>query len=213
MARRTISALFLLGVNIIPLLGVVFFGWNLFSILLLYWFESSVIGFFNIFKIGLAEKPMSDDSNLTINGRTANQYGKAYLIPFFIVHYGIFWIVHGVFVIAFFGFVANEMFGTASPGTSTTPGIGGGFSGFSGFEPVGVAIAAASLIVSHTVSFFVNFMRDEQYLDVSPNIQMFRPYPRVMVMHVTILGGGALAVYLGTPLAALILLVALSKPS
>lgn len=202
MARKTVSALFLIGVNTIPLFGVLFFGWSLFSILLLYWFENGIIGFFNVFKIALAKKPMSGESNFTINGRPANQMGKVFLIPFFIFHYGLFWIVHGVFVFVFFGFMAGDMFGSQS----SAPDLGGGFRGF---DPEGVAIAAASLALSHGVSFFVNFIRDQEYLNVSPDQQMFRPYGRVVVLHVTILGGGFLAAYLGTPLASLVLLVVL----
>lgn len=202
MARRTLSALVLIGVNTIPIFGVVFFGWNLFSILLLYWFENGIIGFFNVFKIALASKPMSGESSFTINGRPANRMGKAFLIPFFIFHYGLFWTVHGIFVVVFFGFMAGEMFG----GTSSAPDLGGGFRGF---DPEGVAIAAASLALSHGVSFFINFIREGEYLNVAPDEQMFRPYPRVVVLHVTILGGGFLAGYFGTPLASLILLVIL----
>lgn len=202
MARGTLSALVLVGVNTIPIFGVVFFGWNLFSILLLYWFENGIIGFFNVFKIALASKPMSGEARFTINGRPANRTGKAFLIPFFIFHYGLFWTVHGVFVVVFFGVLAGEMFG----GASSTPGLDGGFRGF---DPEGVAIAAASLALSHGVSFFVNFVREGEYLNVAPDEQMFRPYPRVVVLHVTILGGGFLAGYFGTPLASLILLVIL----
>lgn len=201
MARKTVSALFLIGVNTIPLFGVLFFGWSLFSILLLYWFENGIIGFFNVLKIALAARPMFGESNFTINGRPANQMGKVFLVPFFIFHYGIFWIVHGVFVFVFFGVLGGQMFGDAGPAE-----IG---SGFRGFDPEGVAIAAASLALSHGVSFFVNFIREGEYLNVSPDQQMFRPYGRVVVLHVTILGGGFLAAYLGTPLASLVLLVVL----
>lgn len=81
--------------NLIPLFGVLFFGWSLFSIVLLYWFENGVIGFFNVLKIGWARKPVSGESRFTINGRPANSFGKAFLIPFFIFHYGLFWTVHG----------------------------------------------------------------------------------------------------------------------
>jgi uncharacterized protein DUF6498 len=50
-----ITVLFLIAVNLIPLFGVLFFGWSLFSIKFLYWIENGIIGFFNIPKIALGE--------------------------------------------------------------------------------------------------------------------------------------------------------------
>jgi hypothetical protein len=47
------------------------------------------------------------------------------------------------------------------------------------------------------------------YLAVSPSGQMGEPYSRVVVLHVTILASGFLIEILGTPLAALVLLVVL----
>lgn len=198
--RKTISVLFLIGVNMVPLLGVIFYDWNLFSIMFLYWFENGIIGLFNVLKISRAAKPSSGNTNLTINGRPTNLSGKAFYVPFFIMHYGIFWVVHGVFVIVLFGLFGGQPFGSVGP-----PEIMGGFRGF---EPGGVAIAALSLFLSHGVSFFVNFLGNEEYLNVSPDEQMFQPYGRVIALHITILGGGFLAGYLGTPLASLIILVA-----
>ncbi len=181
-----ISVLFLIAVNMIPLFGVLFFGWSLFSIIFLYWIENGIIGFFNIFKIALARAP---GSNLTNDGRPLRLPIKAIRVIFFIPHYGIFWTVHGIFVFALFGMSSSDRFG--------------------GFEPGGVAVAASALFLSHGVSFLVNFLGKEEYLTVSPERQMTEPYSRVVVLHVTILAGGFLASFLGAPLAALILLVLL----
>jgi hypothetical protein len=183
-----IAALLLIVVNLIPLFGVLFFGWSLFSILLLYWLENGIIGFFNIFKIALARAPSSGGSGFTVNGRPVSPSNKEIRIIFFIFHYGLFWTVHGVFVFAFFG---------------PSSGL------FSGVGLRGVAIAAAALFLSHGVSFVVNFLGKEEYLTVSPDKQMSEPYSRVVALHVTILVGGFFADSLGAPLAALILLVLL----
>ena len=201
MTRKTLSVLFLIGVNMVPLLGVIFYGWNLFSIMFLYWFENGIIGFFNVLKISRASKPSSSTSNITINGRPSNLSGAAFYVPFFAMHYGIFWVVHGVFVIVLFGLFGGQPFGGVGP-----PEIAGGFRGF---EPGGVTIAALSLFLSHGVSFYVNFLKGEEYRNVSPDEQMFQPYGRVIALHITILGGGFLVGYLGTPLASLVLLVVL----
>jgi hypothetical protein len=185
-----IAALFLIAVNTIPLFGVLFFGWSLFSIMFLYWIENGIIGFFNIFKIALSRAPSSGGSGFTINRRPVSPSNKELRIIFFIFHYGLFWTVHGIFVFVFFGL-------------SSSSGL------FSGIGLRGVAIAAAALFLSHGVSFFVNFLGKEEYLTVSPDQQMTEPYSRVVALHVTILVGGFFADSLGAPLAALILLVLL----
>jgi hypothetical protein len=199
-ARKALPVLFLVGVNTVPVFGVVFFGWSLFSILLLYWFENGMIGLFNVPKIALAREPVS--ASFTVNGRPAGPRAKAFIIPFFVFHYGLFWIVHGVFVLVFFGFMGGQPFGSAGPVTDP-------LGGFRGFDPTGIAVAAAALFLSHGVSFFVNFLGNREYENVSPDEQMLRPYPRVIVLHATILGGGFLAGYFGAPLASLVLMVAL----
>ncbi len=181
-----ITVLFLIAVNAIPLFGVLFFGWSLFSIMFLYWLENGIIGFFNVFKIALARAP--GPSSFTINGRVVSPSNKGIRVIFFVFHYGLFWAVHGVFVFMFFG-TATDLFG----------GVG----------LRGIAIATAALFLSHGVSFFVNFLGKEEYLAVSPDGQMTAPYSRVVVLHVTVLAGGFLTESLGAPLAALVILVLL----
>lgn len=195
-----ISLVALVGVNLVPLFGVVFFGWSLFSIMLLYWLENGIIGLLNVAKIARAEAPASAGSRMKVNGRDASSLGKAAAIAFFVLHYGIFWVVHGVFVVALFGVLGGTLPTSGSP----FPALG---SGFAGFEPVGVAVAFVSLVLSHGLSFFVNFIGDEEYREVSPGEQMMRPYSRVVALHAAILGGGFLAGYLGAPVAALAVLV------
>ena len=184
-----ISVLVLMAVNAIPLFGVLFFGWSLFSIMFLYWIENGIIGLFNIPKMALARASSSGGSGFTINGRPVSPSNKEIRIIFFIFHYGLFWTVHGIFVFLFFGMSSSDRFGS--------------------LELRGVAIAAAALFLSHGISFFVNFLGKEEYRTVSPDQQMTEPYSRVVVLHVTILAGGFFADSLGAPLAALVLLVLL----
>jgi flagellar biosynthesis component FlhA len=110
-----------------------------------------------------------------------------------------------VFIIVLFGVFGGEAFTGLYSDTPGMPDL----DGFRAFGTTGVAIAAAALAVSHTASFLVNFVGNKEYLDAAPDRQMFRPYSRVVVLHVTILGVGFLAAYLGTPLASLILMVIL----
>jgi len=52
MLRISIGSLILS--NLIPLIGVLFFGWDVSTILILYWSENVIIGFYNIFKMAMA---------------------------------------------------------------------------------------------------------------------------------------------------------------
>ena len=55
-AGKTISdipIICLVAANAIPLYGVAFAGWDAFSIVLLYWAENLIIGFYNVLKMAI----------------------------------------------------------------------------------------------------------------------------------------------------------------
>src|SRR5215212_5927619 len=59
--RRTAtsrSATLLVLANLIPLIGVLFFGWSLITILVLYWLENGIVGLWNVPKILMARGSM-----------------------------------------------------------------------------------------------------------------------------------------------------------
>ncbi|MHC5091316.1 MAG: DUF6498-containing protein [Planctomycetota bacterium] len=53
---KNIPLLALLAANTIPLFGVLFFNWDSFSIVILYWAETFIIGFYNVLRMLLAKK-------------------------------------------------------------------------------------------------------------------------------------------------------------
>ena len=87
-----IPLIVLVAANLIPLWGVIFWDWDAFNVVLLYWSENIVVGFYNILKMAFARV-----------SRPAEHLGKLFLIPFFSVHYGGFCAVHGFFVLMLFG--------------------------------------------------------------------------------------------------------------
>jgi len=202
MVPSSLTVAFLVAVNLIPLFGVVFLGWGLFPIMVLYWLENGIIGLLNLPKIVLASAPLGGLPDSISGGPTAARpnllpglLGSGFLMVFFAFHYGMFWAVHGLFVFVLFGRSADPFSGTSDS--------------FAMSLPEWWMFAAISLFLSHGVSFFTNFLGKREYLAVSPSEQMGQPYSRVMVLHVTILAGGFLVAMLGTPIAALVLLVVL----
>ena len=73
-----ISDISLLIVNLIPLFGALFLGWSLFSILIIYWLESAVIGFYTLIKmiITLTNYNKKSDLNKDNLNSTLNQTGS-----------------------------------------------------------------------------------------------------------------------------------------
>jgi hypothetical protein len=219
----------LIGANLIPLAGVLFLGWNVWAILLLYWLENGVVGVYNVFRIMRAEGAESTDgSGPRVNGRPASKMSKASLVPFFCIHYGIFWIGHGFFVLLLpvFGGIGESMTGgfpevgsggfpeigsdgfpeigpDGLPVGADTPGMLGGV------EPLGIAIALLALIISHGVSYWFNYIGRGEYLRATPSGQMFAPYGRLVVLHVTIIFGAVAIGVTGAAEVAVAILVGL----
>ena len=204
----------LLAVNLIPLVGVLLLGWRLSDLMLLYWLENGIIGVFTVLKIVTSRGP-DEAPRGEVLVPLRHRLGAVGTAIFFSVHYGIFWTVHGVFVRVFFGPgggpFAGGLAGLGFPG-GPFRGVPMGVEPFGlavGVEVGGLALAVVALVASHGTSYVVNYLGHGEDRSLSPAALMQQPYARVIVLHVTILGGGFLAMFLGQPLLSLVLLVAL----
>jgi hypothetical protein len=187
----------LIVANAIPLIGVLFLGWNVWTILIVYWLENGIVGGFNVLKMAYAggepESPAVRASTIRIKGRPAEDASKAFMIPFFVMHYGIFWLVHGVFVLTL------PLFGSFSGDQELAVDI----------QPGTILLAVIALAISHGLSFWWNFLVRGEYRHTSAAAQMFRPYGRLVILHVTIIFGALAISFTGAPAAAIAILVVL----
>ena len=178
--------------NLIPLIGVLFFGWSVWNILVIYWLENGIVGVINVLKMSVATgDEVTPGVTLMVNGRPATSATKMGLIPFFIVHYGIFWFVHGIFVLtlpAFFSLMSDD---------GMTLDIGP------------VVFAALGLAISHGLSFWWNFLHGGEYRRTAAAALMFAPYKRLVALHITIIFGAFAVMFTGAPAAAVAVLVAI----
>jgi hypothetical protein len=202
-----LSVALLVAVNLVPLIGVAFWGWSLMLILVLYWVESGIVGVVNIFKIARAEGSLVPGlpggvSTARVTGM-AEMMGRSALIGFFVMHYGIFWAVHGVFVFLL------PMFASLPSASGESLGPGAGPMDFGPLPLDGLALSATLLAASHVVSFFMNYIGRGEYRRATPAGQMMSVYGRVVVLHITIIGGAFVVAAFGTPIAALVLLIGL----
>jgi len=180
MSLTSPSTLVLIIANIIPLAGSVFLDWNLADVLVLYWAESAVIGFFNICKI------------IVIGRWSALLAG-----PFFIGHFGGFMAVHFLFIYTLF--IKQAQNGDASSGNLQEVA--------QLFVVLWPALLA--LFISHAFSFYRNFLGRQEYLGRTVNDQMSEPYSRIIFMQFVLIFGGGLSMVLGGPVLVLLIVIAL----
>jgi hypothetical protein len=173
------SAVALVVANLVPLAGVLFFGWDLASIMVLYWVESGVIAFYTAMKIAIVGK-----------------LAAIAAVPFFVGHFGGFMAAH--FLLIYGLFLRGSTGGW-------TPGVGPEL--YAIFIPIWIPIAA--LFISHGVSFYTNFIGQREYEHMSVSGLMTAPYNRVMVMHLTLIFGGWIILLIGMPAGALVVLLLL----
>ncbi len=201
------STIALLGVNMIPVAGVLFLDWRVLDVLLLYWAENVVIGIINVFRMALAKEdrgtgdPRTDQALREAIAAAPEKWETAHervrrdrkikMIPFFILHYGVFCVGHYVFLFSIFH------------SSDFVPG----FMSMFGYSYMPVLIGIGPIAASHVYSFFTNFIGKREYRHTTAKELMHRPYGRVMALHIAIVTGGALVDTLGEPVYLLVILV------
>jgi hypothetical protein len=200
--KDNLSLLALIGANLIPLGGVIFFGWGVTFIVLLYWIENLIVGFYNILKMAILRTDHVSD-NLQ----------KLFIIPFFCVHYGGFCAVHGVFLTTFFKI-----------GTTTSPFDNSGdwwgpfifiqlllslIAKLWASRPPEMIWAVLGLLISHGVSFVENYILGKEYRTATIKELMHKPYQRIIVMHIAIIAGGIFIMKFDSPAPLLFILIIL----
>ena len=75
----------LVAANLVPLAGVFFFDWQVADIMLLFWFESAIVGFYNVLKMFRIAGPAAIFTSI-----------------FFLAHFGGFMSVHLLFIFGLF---------------------------------------------------------------------------------------------------------------
>ena len=183
--RRRISGLTLILVNLIPLWGVYALGWSVYSLLLVYWLESFVVGAYYLIKLF----------------RLPRGTWRGYLAStaFFLFTFGMPWLVHGLAIQMFFN-------PDRGPYNSVMPWDLLSFNFYSSLGP-SHRLAIFSLGVSHGLSFWLHFLGNKEYLYLDATALIKQPFARVLVLHLSVLIGGFAVMELKMPSLALLVLV------
>lgn len=162
---KLIPVLSLITANLLPLFGYFWAGWSIFTIILAYWAESAVIGFYNLLKISKTQKKAK--TPVKVNGKS--KYEKKYFTRFFILHYGAFMFGHLIFIIVLFGSQVISLTNVR----------------------YAIAISMVVLLISHGISYNLNYLQRREYQNLAPDQLFLAPYKRIIIMHITIVLAGS----------------------
>jgi hypothetical protein len=193
---RRADIAWVIALNAIPVFAVIVFGWRALPLLLFYWIENIVVGALNIFKIVAAG----------VAGTKTHPVMLALLTILFVAHYGAFCLLHGAVLFATFviGDVARS-------------------GGLVGIDPADLfaragltldlgselAWSGGALLAAYVGQFFGVWVRRRQWRQAEPRKQMFEPYGRLVVLHITLIVAAIPVMAWGEPVAAVLAMAGL----
>ena len=167
-----LSPLALVIGNLVPLVGVVAWDWDVASLVILYWSENLIIGGITILKM-----------------LHRSLFGGLFAGMFFIVHYGGFCAVHGFLAAGLLGMEIGDvmddfelpfMFIFVELLVRVVRGV-------MSVSPPEWIWGFVTLAASHLVSFVTNYLWRGEYRTQTVSSLMSAPYRRIMVLHLAIL--------------------------
>jgi hypothetical protein len=187
MALRLLRLAPLLVFALLPAIGILFLGWDWREVLVLYWFENVGLGVAIVVRMLRPAFVDAREGGNTTRGRS--------LINF-CLYYGLFTLVHGVFVFAIVGGAIDGILGGsgATPQPSTASSLD--WPSILVVTLVGTALHIAAALLGPAPIRLGDRL-------------IATAYQRVNVLHVAILAGAILIVFLGLPSAAALVLVVL----
>jgi hypothetical protein len=126
--------------NLLPLVGVLYWQWDTFQLLMLFWMETTIAAFWMLMR--LSRLSPAECGTFTVNGQKKQATPRA-LVLFFALHSGGFILVHLFFVFVMF---SVEWLKNIHSAGDFLYGL---------FVARGVWIALIAMFISYGISFFV----------------------------------------------------------
>lgn len=164
-------------VNLIPVAGVLFLGWDTLEVLLAYWAETVVVGVAGLARV------------TTARGEPVSLPGRLRLGGFFLLHYGLFCLIQATLIVAL-----TTQAGETVDVVARTLG------------DEAFILAAALIAGLQLVELARDWWMSGLWRTSSPRRQMYQPYGRVAVVQIALIFGAGALTMMGLPAGAVIVL-------
>lgn len=178
--KLTIADIYLILVNLVPLYGVWFLGWDANRIFLFYCLETILIGVFNVFKMLMViiwGKKVEANPKEELTG-----IFRYFLVVFFIFHYGFFVFVQTQLFFVISNIVDNHSFGISYKEVWESLGVEG-------------HLLLGLFASYYLLDLLFNFINNAQYKTAELNKLMFLPYIRIFVQQFVVIAGGVFLMF------------------
>jgi hypothetical protein len=174
--KLTQSDWLLIIANLFPVYGVWFLQWNAKEVFLVYCFETILIGFFTLLKMGTTGVIKKRDE--WHNQGSVTQQSFIFFMLFFLVHYGMFVSIQmGIF------------FSVSGIGQQSGITFSNFFYKWPEFVNQDILLMLAVFFVSYAFRNLNEFVLTGEYKTASLSYLMFQPYGRIFIQQFTVIIG------------------------
>ena len=167
---------FLFAANLLPVVGVWFFGWSPAEVFMVYALETVIIGFFTLLKMGIVTLVRKTD--IWYNQGSTSRVSGLFFMFFFLVHYGMFVAIQtGLFIEA------------SGIGKEYHLGFFEFFLHWPKYFSGNLLYMLLGFFISYGFNMIWNFIRLGIYRAAPMMLLMFQPYGRIFVQQVTVILG------------------------
>ncbi|WP_323095980.1 DUF6498-containing protein [Intrasporangium sp. YIM S08009] len=173
---RALSAAILVGANLLPVWAALDGRLGMGDVLLVYWFENVVVWFTTTVKLLTSTRRRDASGAHPVRGPVPRRLegwlaakswvsGDPACALSFAMHFGLFTLVHGAFTAVMVGVV----------------GLQGGLLDW--------VATAGVILLSHLLSVGLNWFGRRERASANPAWVIVAPYPRMLALHLTVIGG------------------------
>lgn len=173
--KLTRGDIFLITANLVPVVGVWFFGWSAIDAFIVYALETLIVGILTLLKMAVITLVRKKDT--WYNQGTSSQVSGLFFMAFFTLHFGLF------------AAIQTSIFSETANIVPSGKGLLYFFFHWYSYVNQDILIMLGGLVISYFARSFIPFILTGEYKTISMMKVMFQPYGRIFIQQFTVILG------------------------